>query len=827
MISNINVVKHTTFKQKLRGFLLAVVYPAIFLASLALLLFLSSGCSKEDSAPSPNKIVSNVDGITFRIGAAGIASTAPGTKSVAPGTRSAVAESGAKPGVAEAASESLSEYDERFEVSSELILGTPGGAGKVKSPLSGSPSEQSSHLKYSGERNYTVTIAGSSYKYESINWEEGDEISIGMANLADNAPYDFIDFRITGVTPSDPGSGTVQSRASIETSDYSVKGLRWSAGDGEENISKSPSPFSRLEWDNAPLGASFFAFWPKLSSGGRVPTYVSTYPSGSGNHGLTTRYTIPETQYCTLDGGVSGTKLYRPDMTYAHMVASDIVYGSGSDVRLTFYPEFTAFEFILKNETSTLMQLKSVTLSSLESYLAGDFMSNCHIENTPSDKGFYREIHAGSSNSRSVTLKFKEGTAVKDYVDLGSDGLQFTILAGAAGDSFKGKTSGGITSLGTSCLTACSVLLEMRVSTDGGVTWSDAYRQLDLRCNQSGEDNGSDWVKIPTRSKVVITNVSVPESVSKGLLQKEFSVSPSKSVYFSPGNLQAMPNGLGTASSWRFAPRQYDYCSDFDYSSTSGDNGFSSSNTHWMDLFAWSGEENVDATKWGIGNSGASDTGFSSGYATSDYKGKFVDWGTNLDLISQLGSGWYTLSMSEWRYILGNQDIFGSSAYTGGIENMPCRKDANIKRGLATVGKVKGLVILPDEWTLPRNCKFEPTLSSFDVNTYSIFNASGHSGSWSAMEQAGAVFLPAAGFRRPARIPPAVRNSQQWITQMCSDYKLASSGNREPLFNVLNVMVNRIDYNDFGLGNGVGSINNAVYSAARSVRLVKTAFVFP
>ena len=95
---------------------------------------------------------------------------------------------------------------------------------------------------------------------------------------------------------------------------------------------------------------------------------------------------------------------------------------------------------------------------------------------------------------------------------------------------------------------------------------------------------------------------------------------------------------------------------------------------------------------------------------------RFVDWGKNVE------GGWRTLTADEWHYLLFD------------------RKDAEDKRSVGTVDGRHGLLLLPDEWVLPLGCSFVSQVKGWDVNVYSVSQ-------WEQMENAGAVFLPAAGFR--------------------------------------------------------------------------------
>ena len=53
---------------------------------------------------------------------------------------------------------------------------------------------------------------------------------------------------------------------------------------------------------------------------------------------------------------------------------------------------------------------------------------------------------------------------------------------------------------------------------------------------------------------------------------------------------------------------------------------------------------------------------------------------------------------------------------------------------------VNGMILLPDDWTLPEGLSFTSGNSSW-ANVYNVEQ-------WAQMEANGAVFLPAAGYRR-------------------------------------------------------------------------------
>ena len=207
-----------------------------------------------------------------------------------------------------------------------------------------------------------------------------------------------------------------------------------------------------------------------------------------------------------------------------------------------------------------------------------------------------------------------------------------------------------------------------------------------------------------------------------GLLAGKFSVSATKQVQFSQGNLQAVIAGYNgdntyTASSWKFAEHQWDYIG-YAFAVSY----FKTGNT--VDLFGWVGNSAL-RNSYGLCKS--------SPYNNTDYGGSFgealkSDWGTLV--ISNGGnraySGWYTLNKDEWDY------LFSTRTTTSGI-----------RYAKATVNNVKGVILLPDDW----NASYH-ALTSADTKTAAYTSNPITAAEWTSdFEAHGAVFLPAAGRR--------------------------------------------------------------------------------
>jgi len=228
---------------------------------------------------------------------------------------------------------------------------------------------------------------------------------------------------------------------------------------------------------------------------------------------------------------------------------------------------------------------------------------------------------------------------------------------------------------------------------------------------------------------VDVTRTGLPATAFK---PHSFSVSKSKKVQFSPGNLQYN----AVTKTWRFAPRQFIFvgynAEDQDHVGAlyyNGDvyneKGRKCSNTDisenyngWVDLFGW--------------GTGARPAKTSENH--SDYK-TFIDWGANkiyfnissTQNIEYEANTFRTLTSDEWRYLLDG------------------RKDADKLYGFGRIGEVTGMIILPDGCSLKFTPGYDNTKgSNYSRNSFSFSTIE----NWNAWEAAGAVFLPAAGYRK-------------------------------------------------------------------------------
>ena len=245
---------------------------------------------------------------------------------------------------------------------------------------------------------------------------------------------------------------------------------------------------------------------------------------------------------------------------------------------------------------------------------------------------------------------------------------------------------------------------------------------------------------------------SVNPYSSNGAMPGLFSVNATQQVHFSQGNLQYR----ASSNTWRFAEHQWDYVG----TQTPDENGYyggivnssdnsniSSTYSGWIDLFGWGTSGwNSSAVCYQPWSTSQSYSGYYPGGSyTNGLTGDFAeaDWAYH-NAICNGGNSvhqWRTLTHAEWDYLL----------YT--------RTDASSKRGTGNIDGIGGLIILPDNWMLPTGCSFTSGFaSSYDDWTRNSYTPD----QWVQMEAAGAVFLPAAGFRRGTYVGNVGRQGNYW-----------------------------------------------------------------
>ena len=343
--------------------------------------------------------------------------------------------------------------------------------------------------------------------------------------------------------------------------------------------------------------------------------------------------------------------------------------------------------------------------------------------------------------------------------------VSFTTLGGGGGVTLPTVTTSDVTNI-TSSTATCGG----NVTSDGGasvvargVCWSLTHNPtLDNSHTTDGTGIGTFtseisgmlsekvyYVRAYARNsegtaygnEVVFATLPEQPTIPEGAIDAQFSVSASDQVYFSRGNLQYQ----ASTDTWKFAEHQYDYIGN-------DNENISATYSGWIDLFGWgtSGYHdsndpyNTNYQPWSSSMNMVNSTYNYYGYGPSANMSSLdltensaeYDWGVH-NAISNGGNTaglWRTMTDNEWLYLLYER----STSTVNGV--------ANARYAKAEVADEKGLILFPDTYTHPVNV-VQPVGVNDDENTG--WNGNSYSAAdWALMEQAGCVFLPAAGYRR-------------------------------------------------------------------------------
>ena len=217
-----------------------------------------------------------------------------------------------------------------------------------------------------------------------------------------------------------------------------------------------------------------------------------------------------------------------------------------------------------------------------------------------------------------------------------------------------------------------------------------------------------------------------------GSINGLFSIGEGPQMCFSQGNLQYQ----ASTNTWRFAEHQWDYVGN-EWCGTVYENDIKCNNLlvspnydGWIDMFGWgtSGYDHGANCYQPWSTSREWSDYYPYGQSTGnlyDQTGE-ADWGFNS--ISNGGNTsnfWRTMTVEEWIY------LFETRVTSSGI-----------RFAKAIVNDVKGVILLPDNWSASIYTLNNTNQSDVNFNS-NIINCT----QWSVLENAGAVFLPAAGGR--------------------------------------------------------------------------------
>ncbi len=227
------------------------------------------------------------------------------------------------------------------------------------------------------------------------------------------------------------------------------------------------------------------------------------------------------------------------------------------------------------------------------------------------------------------------------------------------------------------------------------------------------------------------TFIIIPEGALKGV----FSVSATKKVLFSKGNLHCSRTSSSSNDwAWHFYNDQYGYNSNNKYCDEYGSRSASESDTE-IDLFTWGYSASTSLNP--VGESYV--TSYDEEGGVLDYEKPSSaggdDWGVAYCESNEIAAGtWRTLTTEEWQYLFSYD---GSGA--GGLDYDNETRRNKYKYCVTVCDKPNCVVLLPDVWD-------ETVISITDFTNTTEYSET-TAPKWSAMEAAGAVCLPAAGLR--------------------------------------------------------------------------------
>jgi hypothetical protein len=275
-----------------------------------------------------------------------------------------------------------------------------------------------------------------------------------------------------------------------------------------------------------------------------------------------------------------------------------------------------------------------------------------------------------------------------------------------------------------------------------GVRTKDYYESPVNLKNLTLTVGGTDIDITDTNNYLAVGKIYNINRSASAPLPAVFTVDAGKTVKFSKGNLQATYNGSSWI--WGFAEHQWDYIGNAAGNTSINGNGTVSANGT-VDLFGWVGASSTwtGAAQYGISNSTA--TNNVDGYGNVGSEAQKVGWGATV------GTGWRTLTRPEWLHLLNERETgvtvnsTNHARYTMAIINTD---------GTA----VKGLIIFPDSYAggSPAGVTWGT------INAISTFETTCTSAGWTALEAAGCVFLPAAGYREASNVTDAGIGAGYW-----------------------------------------------------------------
>lgn len=337
---------------------------------------------------------------------------------------------------------------------------------------------------------------------------------------------------------------------------------------------------------------------------------------------------------------------------------------------------------------------------------------------------YYYEFYNGYNSMQSAVKTFvTESSPVTLPTVITADVTEITAESAVCGGNVTNDGGGTVSARGVCWSISTNPTINDSLTTDGdgvgsfisnmaGLSGNTTYHVRAYATNEAGTAYGLD-------KTFTTLNGGGGGDAPTGAINGLFTINANgDQVYFSQGNLQYQ----ASTNTWKFAERQTECI-------RTGNNNISAHYDGWIDLFGWatSGyprntcyhpwDTRMDGSLYGPRDNSHSLVG---DYADSD-------WGVYNPIINggnQTGM-WRTLASYEWIYILFNRNT-----------------DSGIRFAKGTIGGICGLILLPDNWNNDIWTLNNTNLSDAGFESNELTFAQ-----WDTLQNAGAVFLPRAGWR--------------------------------------------------------------------------------
>ncbi len=472
--------------------------------------------------------------------------------------------------------------------------------------------------------------------------------------------------------------------------------------------------------------------------------------------------------YDAVSGKFSGTIYTKND----YDGTADALFSAASSVRANLLPAgYESYNFLYINNKSTDVLYDDVVAATVsKAFVASETAKKTGVEQLSWEQAY----------TYSSGFALAPANAVLNFTISGLEAGEkaVTLITKYSGMDFDQTMSGSVTPNASGVAT-------FAIGVPNNLVIKNVANNLTV---------GSSKFTLPGGTALAAGKIyNITRNAISGALIGQFSVSSTKKVYFSKGNLQYTKN----TGIWSFMDHQYSTVETTsqaigdDYASQDvvslfgwGTSGWNNDNTYYQPY----NTAYVNSSSKGYGYGPKNGTTY-----TYDLTGTYAnaDWGHNA--ISNGGNTagtWRTLTKDEWTYLFNTR----SASTVNGTENARYAK-------AYLFGTTHGVIIFPDSYTHPAGVAAplginETSYTSWDGNQYTATD-------WAKMEAAGCVFLPAAGWRDATTIKKVNEYVRYWTS---TTYSIAGYAHN---VGITESSMTPADYNQKNYGYSVRLVHDA------------------